>query len=227
MDTGRSRLPRLQVSHGVGWSLLPRTVRVQTGTASGSAHFRDSSLGSWLGPVGCADSRSEQDGGSGCLGQLTWPELLLLGKAQGPHLTSMEARTCSKNIQCLCLAGNTSRLRSGWPGPPASRPLSPQPTAPSPSSRSSGTPKLPPGLRLPERGAGRLAWERDHRALSGRRGPVGEGLRERWPQGQMSGRPSAAAANVSTLRGRALTGKEGDQAEWGGAVTCTAPHLGR
>ena len=46
------RLPRLQVSHGGrGWSLLPRMVGVQTGTASGSSHFGIPAWDPGWGPV--------------------------------------------------------------------------------------------------------------------------------------------------------------------------------
>lgn len=126
------------------------------------------------------------------------------------------------------VAGNTFRLRKvRWPGAPPPAPVHPpNPTAPRPRPPRSRAPQAPSGLQPPERGAGRLAWGGGTTGPRQERGRAGRSSGKVGPEVRCLGGLPAAAANVSTLGGRATHGgKEGDRAEWGKGEPshCTAP----
>ena len=204
MDTGWApRLPRLQDSHGGGgWSLLPRTVGAQTGTASGSAHFGIPAWG--LGqeflagaPSGLMLTPGEQDGGKAWVPGAAdmAPELSCWAR---PSASSSDKRGSKDLLQkhgVSVVARNTSRMRKvRWPGaPPPASVHPPTPPLPGPSSTEQGTPS---SLRSPaSREGGREAClgRRDHGPSAGA-WAGGKELGEGWPRGQMSGRPSSSSS---------------------------------
>ena len=102
MDTGWApRLPRLQVSHGgVGVVAAAQDGGGTDWDRLGLHTFQDSDLGSWLGPRwGLMPTPGEQDGGRAWVPEEA--DVAPDSPARRPNLTSVEARTCSKNIECL------------------------------------------------------------------------------------------------------------------------------
>lgn len=202
----------------LGQPQAPRTLGFQPGILAGA-------------PLSLMLTPGEQDGGRAWVPGAAdmAPELSCWARPSASSSDKRGSKDLLQKHRVSVVAGNTSRLRKvRWPGAPASG-LCPPPTPllPGPILQGAGHPKLPPVSSFQRGGAGRLAWGGRTTGPRQERGRAGRSSGNVGPKVRCLGGLPAAAANVSTLGGRATHGgKEGDRAEWGKGEPshCTAPH---